>query len=227
MRRLVAVLSALAATGLGVPVAARAASAPPFIASLPRGSVQVIAKVPAPGVPALPLVWGHDIYEGTYTAASGSSAHSHVFKYSPTGQLLANFTVADQPTAPYGVQVANTDAAGDLLVLDDTSGRVLLMNRMTGTTRLYATIPDIPLCSDPGASAECSDALTEETPEPDYAAWGPDGSLYVTDYQQAVIWRIPPHGGTPSIWLGGTALDGELFGTRRDLDGARPPDPAL
>ena len=47
---------------------------------------------------------------------------------------------------------------------------------------------------------------------PDYAAWGPDGSLYVTDYQQAVIWRIPPGGAGP-IWLAARRLDGGTFGT--------------
>ena len=48
---------------------------------------------------------------------------------------------------------------------------------------------------------------------PDYAAWGPDGSLYVTDYQQAVIWRIPPGGGAGQIWLADPRLDGGPFGT--------------
>jgi sugar lactone lactonase YvrE len=48
---------------------------------------------------------------------------------------------------------------------------------------------------------------------PDYAAWGPDGSLYVTDYQQAVIWRIPPGGGPARIWLADRRLDGGPFGT--------------
>jgi sugar lactone lactonase YvrE len=48
---------------------------------------------------------------------------------------------------------------------------------------------------------------------PDYAAWGPDGSLYVTDYQQAVIWRVPPGGGQASVWLADRRLDGGPFGT--------------
>jgi sugar lactone lactonase YvrE len=50
-------------------------------------------------------------------------------------------------------------------------------------------------------------------PMPDYAAWGPDGSLYVTDYQQAVIWRIPRGGGQAQIWLADPRLDGGGFGT--------------
>jgi sugar lactone lactonase YvrE len=210
-RALIALLASAATVGLSAPVAVQAA--PVGQPAIPRGVVDVLASVPSPGYPALPLVRGGDIFEGTYTALSGSSVHSHVFKFDASGQLLANFTIADQPAEPYGIQVANADASGQLVVLDDTSGRVMLMNPDTGVTTLYSTIPNIPLCSDAGASSECSEALTEETPEPDYAAWGPDGSLYVTDYQQAVIWRIPPHGGTPSIWLGGSQLDGELFGT--------------
>ena len=34
-----------------------------------------------------------------------------------------------------------------------------------------------------------------------YGAWGPDGSLYVTDYGQAVVWRVPPGGGEAGVWL--------------------------
>src|SRR5207249_764034 len=52
-----------------------------------------------------------------------------------------------------------------------------------------------------------------QRPRPDYAAWGPDGSLYVTDYQQAVIWRVPPGGGDAKVWLSDPRLDGGMFGT--------------
>jgi hypothetical protein len=48
---------------------------------------------------------------------------------------------------------------------------------------------------------------------PDYAAWGTDGSLYVTDYQQATIWRVPRGGGTAHVWLTDKRLDGGQFGT--------------
>jgi hypothetical protein len=46
-----------------------------------------------------------------------------------------------------------------------------------------------------------------------YAAWGPDGSLYVTDFQQGVIWRVPPGGGDAKVWLADPRLDGQMFGT--------------
>jgi sugar lactone lactonase YvrE len=46
-----------------------------------------------------------------------------------------------------------------------------------------------------------------------YAVWGPDGSLYVSDYLQAVVWRVPPGGGAAGIWLSDRRLDGGEFGT--------------
>jgi sugar lactone lactonase YvrE len=48
---------------------------------------------------------------------------------------------------------------------------------------------------------------------PNYAAWGPGGALYVTDFLQGVIWRVRPGGGTARIWLADRRLDGVEFGT--------------
>jgi sugar lactone lactonase YvrE len=55
-----------------------------------------------------------------------------------------------------------------------------------------------------------------------YAAWGPGGELYVTDFQQGVIWRVPPGGGDAQVWLADRRLDGQMFGTTGialDMDG--------
>ena len=46
-----------------------------------------------------------------------------------------------------------------------------------------------------------------------YAAWGPGGELYVTDFQQGVVWRVPPGGGEARVWLADRRLDGQMFGT--------------
>jgi hypothetical protein len=48
---------------------------------------------------------------------------------------------------------------------------------------------------------------------PNYGAWGTDGSLYVTDFHQGVVWRVPPGGGAARIWLSDRRLDGGQFGT--------------
>ena len=99
-----------------------------------------------------------------------------------------------------------------MLLLDKTSGRILRLDPRTGRQTLYSRVPNLPTCTT-ARRKPCSPETQNLAPMPDYAAWGPDGSLYVTDYQQAVIWRIPPSGGRARIWLASPRLDGGMFGT--------------
>lgn len=194
--------------------AALAALVPTGALARTRGDVRVLALIPAPGYPALPHVAGGLIYEGTYDNPTGSSLPSRVFQYTPAGELLDSWTVAGQDTSgPHGVQVAANDARGRLLLFDKTSGRIIRLDPRTGAQSLYATVPDLPTCSSAPAGSPCSHEAQDLPPFPDYGAWGPDGSLYVTDYDQGVIFRIPPGGGTPQAWLSDSRLDGGQFGT--------------
>jgi hypothetical protein len=179
-----------------------------------RGDVSVLALIPSPGYPALPHVVGNLIYEGTYDNPAGDSVPSRVLQYTADGTLLHSWTVPGQDLSkPHGVQVAANDAKGRLLLLDKTSGRIIRLDPRTGAQTLYSQVPDLPTCTAAAAGTPCSPALLDLAPMPDYAAWGPDGSLYVSDYQQAVIWRIPPGGGPARIWLADRRLDGGPFGT--------------
>jgi sugar lactone lactonase YvrE len=179
-----------------------------------RGDVSVLALIPTPGYPALPHVVGDLVYEGTYDNPAGDSVPSRVFQYTSDGTLLHSWTVQGQDLSkPHGVQVAANDAQGRLLLLDKTSGRIIRLDPRSGAQTLYSSVPDLPTCNAAPAGAQCSPALVDLPPMPDYAAWGPDGSLYVTDYQQAVIWRVPPGGGPASVWLADRRLDGGPFGT--------------
>jgi sugar lactone lactonase YvrE len=188
--------------------------APASATARPRGDVSVLALIPTPGYPALPHELGGHIFEGTYDNPSGSTLPSRVLEYTAGGELLNSWTVAGQDTSqPHGVQVAANDALGRLLLLEKTSGRIIRLDPRTGSQTLYAQIPQLPTCSSASPGTECKQARQDLAPMPDYAAWGPDGSLYVTDYQQAAIWRLPPGGGTPQLWLTDPRLDGGQFGT--------------
>jgi sugar lactone lactonase YvrE len=180
----------------------------------PKGNVGVLARVPKPGFPALPHVIGDRIFEGTYDDPAGDHLPSRVLEYSGSGKLLRSWTVRGQNLSqPHGVQVALNDSRGRLLLLDKTSGRIIRLNPRNGRQTLYSRVPDLPICAGAPAGKPCSHEAQNLAPMPDYAAWGPDGSLYVTDYQQAVIWQVPPGGGRARIWLSSPRLDGGMFGT--------------
>jgi sugar lactone lactonase YvrE len=171
------------------------ALAVPALAERPRLDTQVFALVPPPGFPARAYVApNHRVYEGTYTNPSGDSVPSRVFEYDRHGALLRSWAIEGQDlTADHGVQVATSDARGRLVLLDKAPARVLLLNPRNGRQRTYATFP--------------GEAL------PNYAAWGPRGELYVTDYTHGVLWRVRARGGEAKVWLDDPRLDGAEFGT--------------
>jgi len=185
----------------------------------PRWDTRVLALVGKPGYPARAYVApNRRIYEGTYTYPNGGSRPSLVREYLGDGTLLHTWTVPDQNlSGDQGIQVATSDTRGRLVLLDRSPARVLLLNRHRHIQRkrfhTYARFRDLPPCSPGRSGPNCSPTTGDDPPVPNYAAWGPGGALYVTDYLQAVIWRVPPGGGKPTVWLADPRLDGSDFGT--------------
>jgi sugar lactone lactonase YvrE len=192
VRRAAAVTAALAAL---LACAAVAGAQQPR----PRWDTRVLALVPPPGFPAHAYVHPNGrIYEGTYVNLLGDSRPSRVFEYDGAGTLLRSWTMTGQDLAgDTGVQVATSDARGRLVLLDHSPARALLLDTRTGELVPYATFP----------------LVGGEPPIPNYATWGPDGSLYVTDYGHGVIFRVPPAGGIAEPWLADPRLDAVEFGT--------------
>ena len=182
-------------------------------ASAARGDIQLLANVPSPGFPAsaYPHPNGH-IYVGTYVNPAGSSQRSRVLEYTAGGQLLRSWTVPGQNlNEDHGIQVTTSDAKGRLVLLDRNPSRALLLNTNTGDFTTYATFDDLKPCAT--SAAPCSQTTSDQPAMANYGAWGPDGSLYVSDYLQGVIWRVPPGGGKAAVWLTDARLDGNQFGT--------------
>ena len=178
---------------LGIALAALAC-APATADARERWDTRLLARVPQPGFPAHAYVHPNGrIYEGTYVN-SGSTAPSRVLEYDGNGTLLRSWTMTGQDlSAEHGVQVATSDALGRLVLLDHTPPRALLLDPADGSLRPYVAFPDGSI--------------------PNYAAWGPGGELYVTDYGKNVVWRVPPGGGTPELWLTDPLMDTVEFGT--------------
>lgn len=181
----------------------------------PRWDTRVFAEVGSPGYPA--NVYAHPngrVYAGTYTNLLGDSIRSKVFEWSADGTLRRTWTVPGQRLdKPHGVQVSISDSQGNLVLLEKSTSRVIRLDLGTGEFSTYATIPDLPTCLTAGAGVACSPNLVDREGIPNYSVWGTKGELYVTDFAQAVIWRVPPGGGTPEPWFTDRRLDGLEFGT--------------
>ena len=212
-------MSARSASGPGrallAAAALLAALAAPAAADAPRAKfdTRVLAAVPSPGYPALSLVASdRRIYVGSFENPAGDSLPSKVFRYGPDGALETSYAIFGQDLSkPHGVQVAAEDGSGRLYLMDQSPPRVLRLDPRTGVQEVWATFSDVPPCAGAPAGAECSQTVMDNPPEPDYAAWGPDGAMYVTDYQQGLIWRVPPGGGAAHVWFSDPLLDGTMF----------------
>ena len=178
-----------------------------------RWDTHVFSKVPRPGYPA--FVYAHPngrLYGGTYTNPQGDDRRSRVFEWSTKGTLLRSWTVPGQNLdEDRGVQVATSDAAGRLVLLEKSTSRVMRLNTRTGRFTTYSKVRDLPICST--GATPCSPNVTDAPAIPNFAAWGRKGQLFLTDYGQAVIWRVPPGGGKARPWFTDAQLDGGEFGT--------------
>jgi hypothetical protein len=180
-----------------------------------RLEVRVFARVPSPGYPANALVAADGtVYAGTFKSFTDPSdtGPSKVFAFTPAGQIERTYTITGQtPETPHGVQVAATDRVGMLYLLDQAPARVIKLNPRTGAQSTWATFASVPACTGE-PNGDCTDGSSGNPPEPDFATWGPDGSLYVTDYNQALIWRVPPGGGKATVWFTSSLLNGIIVG---------------
>jgi sugar lactone lactonase YvrE len=183
------------ALALALIALAALAALPGTAAARDRWNTRVLALVPKPGFPAMAYVAPNGrIYEGTYDNPNGDSMASRVLEYDGDGTLLRSWTITGQDLSKaHGVQVATSDGAGNLLLLDKSPPRVLQLNPRTSEQTTRAVFPDGSI--------------------PNYAAWGPDGSLYITDYGKPIVWRIAPGASEPKLWLTDPQLDGGMFGT--------------
>jgi sugar lactone lactonase YvrE len=170
-----------------------------------RLDIAVFARVPEPGQPG-PIAIGPDrrIYVGTNQLLHGDrDAPSKIFAYSPRGEIVRSYVIKGQPLqGEHGIQGLAFDGRGRLFALDRSDDpRVLVIDPKTGRQRTYSRFRDVPPCPPLGEARNCSATVSDRTAEPDYAAFGPGGALYVSDIEQALIWRVPRGGGRPSVWL--------------------------
>src|SRR3954471_11370859 len=168
-----------------------------------KGDVLKFATVPSPGSPE-PVVVAPDgtVYTATLNAESGDTkAPSKVFAFTPDGKLKRTYDIAGQDlSAEHGLTGLAMDADGYLYVGSLAPPTIYRLDPHTGRQTTYATYRDVPTCS-ATVTSDCSKAMQDMKPWPDYIVLAPDGSLYDTDSLQALIWKVPPRGGKGEIWM--------------------------
>lgn len=211
MKRLAGLGPALTLAALLLAPAALAAPPPRELLD-----VRVFARIGEPGQPE-PVAIGlpeKRVYVGTNQQGRGDAdAPSKVFVYSRKGKLLRDFTLEGQPLEQaHGIQGLAFDGPGRLYVLDrSATPRVVRLNVRTGRQGTWARFPDVPSCGDAPADGECSATVGDQPPGPDYGAFGPDGRFYVSDIDQALVWRVPRKGGRARVWFTDPLLE-NVFG---------------
>jgi sugar lactone lactonase YvrE len=207
---------ALPATGLVLLAAGLSLLAAPAAEARERFDVDLFARVHHPGPEGIAISRGGTVFVGTNTRealAVGEPRRSQVFAYDGAGQLRRTYTIRgqDRDDPDYGLLGMAFDGDNLLYVLDTVPPRVIRLNPRTGGQVTYARFRDVPPCEAAGRSRNCSETDVDGAPAPDYPVFGPNGEMYVTDINQALIWRVPRGGGRPSVWFTEAGLE-TLYG---------------
>lgn len=179
--------------------------------------VRLFARVPDPGQPeGIAVTPKRTVFVGTSPKEGGplgARRRSKVFAYDRFGKLQREYLIGDQDLDDpfYGLIGIALDGDNRLYAADAAPARILRLNPRTGAHREYAPIPDVPPCHSVAGPQPCSATMLDMSPLPDYPVFAQDGTMYVTDLNQALIWRIPRGGGRAEVWFTDPGLE-TLFG---------------
>jgi sugar lactone lactonase YvrE len=166
----------------------------------PLGDSKVFAKVPAvPGFPEGVAIRGQRVYV-TGPANFGIFTPSVVLAYNrKNGHLERAFPITLQdpnPAVMKSLSAGNFGPDGKLYVPEPSMGAVLRLDLDKHNTQSVYAGP-FPAPGGPGTSL-LNDLVFDAA-----------GNMYVTDSFQATIFRVPPGGGTPTVWFTDPRLAGD------------------
>jgi len=181
--------------------------------------VSVFARVPSPGQPeGIAVAPGGTVYVGTdahpLPSRPDGTPPSKIFAFTPRGALLRSYVVRGQdrsPNSPYGVFGMALDGAGVIYAVDHAPPRIVALDPRTDAQSEYARFRDVPRCTPVLRTTDCSATSGDLAAFPNFPVFAPDGTMYVTDVFQALIWRVPRGGGRPSVWFTDPGLE-SIFG---------------
>jgi sugar lactone lactonase YvrE len=178
--------------------------------------VRLFAHVPAPGQPeGIAVAADGTVYVGTSPKdllGLDGRPPSKLFAFNPDGSPAHSWVIQgqDRNFQLYGLYGVTLDGADRVYAVDNVPPRIIRINPRTGEQTTYAEFRDVPPCG-AGRTTDCSKTMADMKPFPNFPVFAADGTMYVTDNAQALIWRIPPGGGRPEVWFTDPGLE-TIFG---------------
>lgn len=165
--------------------------------------VRIFAEIPDPGHPEGIVVSDDGIvYVSTdQDVLELPNPASKVFAYDRDGQLINEYEIEGQAESS-GTLGMELDGDGILYIVDRHPERIIALDPSTGEQWDYATFEQIRDVCVPAPVL----TLVSECLYPDDLTFGPDGSMYVTDVAQSLLWRVPPGGGEAEVWFEGDEI---------------------
>lgn len=174
------------------------AAAPANAESREYLDTRIFAEVPSPGHPEGIVVSDDGV---VYVATDQNvlelpNPPSKLFAYDQDGTLINEYEIEGQGKSS-GLLGMEMDANGIIYIVDRHPQRIIALDPETGEQWDYATFEQVRDLCVPGPVT----SLASQCLYPDDLTFGPDGSMYVTDVAQALLWRVPPGGGKAEVWF--------------------------
>jgi sugar lactone lactonase YvrE len=161
------------------------------------GEVRTLTRVPFPGMPEGIAV---NPRNGSFWVGSNRPESRVVLWHSSrSGRLIRRYPVrGHSPSAEHGINGIALDGRGRAYALDYSGARAIRIDPATGRQTTYATFADLPLCET--GERPCEPSSEDRQAWPNWATFDRDGNMYVSDLNQATIWKVPPGGGRARVW---------------------------
>ncbi len=173
-------------------------SADPAVQPSPApGGARTFSELPLPGQPEGIAV---DPSDGSvWTGSNRPRSTGTVWHHDGSGALIGTYDlVGHSPDAEHGVNGIALDGAGRVYALDWSGARAVRLDPASGAQSVYATFPDLPSCG--RGIVPCEPSPVDRPAWPNYPVFDAAGNLYVSDLNQATIWKVPAGGGEARIW---------------------------
>jgi streptogramin lyase len=185
---------------------------------LPANAVALFAPVPGGAPGAVTTTPDGRVHAATGAPPDESKAASQLLSFDASGALRDSVPVPGQPAErTMGVTALATAPDGTLLATDAATDRVLVYDPRLAKWSVRAELPDLPPCLLPVRTG-CQPGLLDTAPLPRGAVVDSDGTAFVADAGQGIVFRLPP-GKAPEVFFSSAEVMGENGLAGLDLDG--------